>query len=178
MAVAESDQTRPPALVGFEWALAHIDDPGVRFIEVDVDTGAYETGHIPGAVAWNWQTQLNDPVRRDLAGRAQLENLLQSAGVDDGTTIVLYGDNNNWFATWAYWQLRYHGLTNVRLLDGGRRKWEAEQGPLTTDAPDHPKGTITVPYETREELRAYRDEVAAGIGRRDWALVDVRSPEE
>jgi thiosulfate/3-mercaptopyruvate sulfurtransferase len=169
---------RDQVLVDVAWARDHLDDQNARFIEVDVDTDAYERGHLPGAVGWNWKTQLNDPARRDLASRAQLEQLLRDAGVNDGTTIVLYGDNHNWFAAWAYWQLRYHGLDTVRLLDGGRRKVEAAGLPLTADAPANPPGTISLPSATREELRAYRDQVVAGIGREGRALVDVRSPEE
>jgi thiosulfate/3-mercaptopyruvate sulfurtransferase len=178
MTVAEDARTAlPDALVSVDWARAHLDDPTVRFLEVDVDTGAYETGHLPGATGVNWTSQLTDSIRRDLVSRDELEELLRSAGIDDDTTIVLYGDNNNWFAAWAYWQLRYHGIDNVKLLDGGRKKVEAAGLPLTTDAPSHPRGSISVPSETREELRAYRDEVVAGIGT-DRALVDVRSPEE
>ncbi|MFN2483460.1 MAG: sulfurtransferase [Candidatus Limnocylindria bacterium] len=180
MSIASSRRTDTPAaaLVTEDWALQHLDDPGVRFIEVDVDTSAYEQGHIPGAIGWNWETQLNDPVRRDLVSREQLEELLRAAGVDDDTTIVLYGDNNNWFAAWAYWQLRYHGLDNVRLLDGGRRKWEADGQPLATQVREYPRAAITLPESTREELRAYRDEVVGGIASADRSLVDVRSPEE
>ena len=150
----------------------------MRFLEVDVDTGAYDTGHLPGATGINWQSQLTDPVIRDLVSREELQSLLRAAGVDDDTTIVLYGDNNNWFAAWAYWQLRYQGLDNVRLLDGGRIKVEADGLPLTTDTPSHAAGTITLPDDTREELRAYRKQVIDGIGSADRDLVDVRSPEE
>ena len=179
MSVAEAPRTGlPAALVSVDWAREHLDDPKVRFIEVDVDTTAYESGHLPGAVGFNWKTQLTDGIRRDLIAREELERLLRDAGVDDDTTIVLYGDNNNWFAAWAYWQLRYHGIDNVKLLDGGRVKVEAAGLPLTTDAPSHPAGTITVPEGTREELRAYRDEVISGIGDASRGLVDVRSPEE
>jgi thiosulfate/3-mercaptopyruvate sulfurtransferase len=179
MSVAEAPRTGlPAALVSVDWAREHLDDPKVRFIEVDVDTTAYESGHLPGAVGFNWKTQLTDGIRRDLVSRDELERLLRDAGVDDDTTIVLYGDNNNWFAAWAYWQLRYHGIDNVKLLDGGRVKVEAAGLPLTTDAPSHPAGTITVPEGTREELRAYRDDVIEGIGDASRGLVDVRSPEE
>lgn len=167
----------PAALVSTEWAKAHFDDPNVRFLEVDVDTDAYETGHLPGATGINWKSQLTDAVRRDLVSREELQALLREAGVNDDTTIVLYGDNNNWFAAWAYWQLRYQGLDNVRLLDGGRVKVEADGLPLTTDASAHASGTITLPDETREELRAYRHQVIDGLGS-ERELVDVRSPEE
>ena len=174
---ASPSSTLPDALVSVDWAREHLDDSSVRFIEVDVDTASYDTGHLPGAVGFNWRTQLTDPARRDLASRDQLQQLLREAGVDDDTTIVLYGDNNNWFAAWAYWQLRYQGFDNVRLLDGGRSRVESAGLPLTTDAPDHAPGNVTLPSTTREELRAYRDQVIEGIdGRR--AFVDVRSPEE
>jgi len=166
------------ALVSTDWTREHLDDPKVRFLEVDVDTDAYETGHLPGAGGINWRRQLTDRVIRDLATREDLQTLLRGAGIDDDTTIVLYGDNHNWFAAWAYWQLRYQGLENVKLLDGGRAKVEADGLPLTTDAPDHAPGSITLPNETREELRAYRQEVIDGIGSHDRDLVDVRSPEE
>ena len=178
MPVADATTTSvPAALVTTDWARQHLDDPTVRFLEVDVDTEAYDTGHLPGATGVNWKSQLTDPVRRDLVSRDELEALLRAAGIDDDTTIVLYGDNNNWFAAWAYWQLRYHGLDNVRLLDGGRIKVTADGISLTTDAPTHAPGSITVPPQTREELRAYRQQVIDGIGGSE-SLVDVRSPEE
>ncbi|MDQ3691746.1 MAG: sulfurtransferase [Chloroflexota bacterium] len=168
----------PTALVSTDWAREHLDHAKVRFLEVDVDTDAYQTGHLPGAAGINWKRQLTDPVMRDLATREDLQALLRAAGIDDDTTIVLYGDNHNWFAAWAYWQLRYQGLDNVKLLDGGRAKVEADGLPLTTDAQDHAPGSVTLPKETREELRAYRQEVIDGIGSQDRDLVDVRSPEE
>ena len=170
--------TRPDALVSVEWASEHLDDPSVRFIEVDVDTSAYETGHLPGAVGFNWVTQLNDPTKRDLVSHDELQALLRAAGVSDDTTIAFYGDNNNWFAAWAYWQLRYQGIDNVKLIDGGRKKIESSGLPLTSDAPGHAPGNISVPRETRDELRIYRDEVLAGVGKPGRGLVDVRSPEE
>jgi thiosulfate/3-mercaptopyruvate sulfurtransferase len=172
------NSTVPDALVCVDWARDHLDDPTLRFVEVDVDTAAYETGHLPGAVAFNWTSQLTDSVSRDLASREDLEALLRSSGIDNDTLIVLYGDNNNWFAAWAYWQLRYHGIDTVRLLDGGRTKVEAAGLPLTTDAPSPAHGSIAVPRTTREELRAYRDQVVSGIGASGRSLVDVRSPEE
>jgi thiosulfate/3-mercaptopyruvate sulfurtransferase len=168
----------PTTLVSTSWAREHLDDPGVRFLEVDVDTDAYDSGHLPGATGINWKSQLTDTVRRDLVGRDDLQSLLRAAGVNDDTTVVLYGDNHNWFAAWAYWQLRYQGVDNVRLLDGGRAKVEADGLPLTTEPPAHPAGSITLPAETREELRAYRQQVIDGIGSSDRDLVDVRSPEE
>ena len=179
MSVADASVTSvPSALVTTEWAREHLDDPKVRFLEVDVDTDSYDTGHLPGATGVNWRSQLTDAVRRDLVSRTELESLLREAGIDDDTTIVLYGDNNNWFAAWAYWQLRYQGLDNVRLLDGGRIKVGADGLPLTTEASSHAAGSITLPTETREELRAYRQQVIDGVGAAERDLVDVRSPEE
>jgi len=179
MSVANATATSvPTALVSTDWAREHLDDPKVRLLEVDVDTDAYETGHLPGATGINWKSQLTDPVVRDLVSRDELQSLLRAAGIDDDTTIVLYGDNQNWFAAWAYWQLRYQGLDNVRLLDGGRAKVEADGLPSTTDGPSHAAGSITLPNETREELRAYRQQVIDGIGSAGRDLVDVRSPEE
>jgi thiosulfate/3-mercaptopyruvate sulfurtransferase len=174
-----SAKSAADVLVDVEWARDHLDDPKVRFLEVDVDTSAYDTGHLPGAVAINWTSQLTDSVRRDLASREDLEELLREAGIDDDTLIVLYGDNNNWFAAWAYWQLQYHGLENARLLNGGRKKVEAAGLPLTTNTASHARGSITVPEGTREDLRAYRDDVIAiARGEGGTNLVDVRSPEE
>jgi thiosulfate/3-mercaptopyruvate sulfurtransferase len=168
----------PTVLVTTEWARERLNDPTLRFVEVDVDTSAYEAGHLPGAVGWNWTTQLTDPDRRDLVSREALQELLRSSGVGRDTTVVLYGDNNNWFAAWAYWQLRYHGFDDVRLLDGGRKKWEAEGLPLTTEPATHAASDVTLPEETREELRAYRDQVIEAARDRTRRLVDVRSPEE
>jgi thiosulfate/3-mercaptopyruvate sulfurtransferase len=177
MTLADSPST-PASLVTTDWAREHLDDDRVRFLEVDVDTDAYDTGHLPGATGINWKSQLTDAVRRDLVSREELQSLLRAAGVNDDTTIVLYGDNNNWFAAWAYWQLRYQGLDNVRLLDGGRVKVEADGLPLTTDVPSQAPGTITLPSQTREELRAYRQQVIDGLTSTGRSLVDVRSPEE
>ena len=171
-------RTAQSPLVDVEFARQHLDDPKVRFIEVDVDTSTYDTGHLPGAAAFNWTTQLTDSVKRDLVSREELEALLRAAGIDDDTLIVLYGDNNNWFAAWAYWQLRYHGIDNARLLDGGRKKVEASGLPLTTEAPAQSPGTIQLKGSPREELRAYRDQVLSAIGQGGSAFVDVRSPEE
>src|SRR5262245_1241928 len=123
----------PNTLVDTDWLAAHLEDSNVRVVEVDVDTKAYDEGHIPGAVGWNWQTQLCDTLMRDVIPKAQLERLLNESGVANDTTIVLYGDNNNWFACWAFWQLEMYGHRDVRILDGGRKKWLAENRPLTTE---------------------------------------------
>jgi thiosulfate/3-mercaptopyruvate sulfurtransferase len=177
-AAPETSDRRARSLVDVDWAREHLNDPKVRFLEVDVDTSAYDTGHLPGAVGINWTTQLNDPIVRELASREQLEELLRSAGVNDDTQIVLYGDNDNWFAAWAYWQLEYQGFDNVRLLNGGRKNVEAAGLPLTTDAPSHGRGNVSLGQTKRENLRAYRDQVIASIGKAGTALVDVRSPAE
>ncbi len=179
MSVADATTTSSPAaLVTTQWAREHLDDPKVRFLEVDVDTDAYDTGHLPGATGINWRRQLTDRYMRDLVSREELQSLLRAAGIDDDTTVVLYGDNHNWFAAWGYWQLRYQGLDNVRLLDGGRAKVEADGLPLITEAPAHAAGSITLPSDTREDLRAYRQDVIDGLGSGIRDLVDVRSPEE
>ena len=162
-------------LVDADWAQQHIDDPDVRFVEVDVDTAAYDEGHIPGAVGWNWTSQLSDGVRRDIVSREELEKLLRDSGIGDDTTIVLYGDNNNWFAAWAYWQLQLFGVTNVKILDGGRKLWVAQNRPSSTEVPSHEATSISV-GEPDFSQRAFRDDVLAQID--SGALVDVRSPAE
>jgi thiosulfate/3-mercaptopyruvate sulfurtransferase len=164
-------------LVDADWARQHLDDPTVRFVEVDVDTGAYDEGHLPGAVGWNWTSQLSDGIRRDVAGRDDFSRLLQESGIDRDTTIVLYGDNNNWFAAWAYWQLKLFSHPDVRILDGGRRYWIARQLPLTTEAPSHGPTDYRLP-EPDFSLRAFRDDILGSLGAADLALVDVRSPAE
>ena len=122
-------------LVDADWAKAHLDDPNVRFVEVDVDTTAYSQGHLPGAVGWDWTSQLSDGVRRDLASREDFSALLSQSGIGPDTTIVLYGDNNNWFAAFAYWQLKLFGHDDVRILNGGRKYWLDNGLPITTDEP-------------------------------------------
>ncbi len=169
--------TRPTVLVDTEWAEAHLNDPSVRFVEVDVDTSAYETGHLPGAVGWNWKTQLQDQLTRDIVKQADYEALLSRSGIRPETTVILYGDNNNWFAAWAYWLMKYYGHEDVRLMDGGRKKWAAEKRPLTTEVPTYePTGYRVTRINAR--LRAFRDDVAELIRQERFALVDVRSPEE
>ena len=166
----------PDVLVETDWLEAHLDDPTIRVIEVDEDTTAYDKGHIPGAVGWNWNTDLHAPVGRDYVDQEGLTRLLRRAGVDEDTTVVLYGGNNNWFAAYAYWLLRYLGFDRVRLLNGGRKKWELESRPLTEEVPSYPEGNVTVSGPVRRELRAFRDEVLAKLGQA--VFVDVRSPEE
>src|ERR1700684_1130766 len=129
-----SEYAHPEVLVSTEWVASHSKDPNVRLVEVDVDTSAYDQGHIAGAVGWNWQTQLQDGVRRDLIDKAALEDLLSRSGISNDTTVILYGDNNNWFAAYAFWQLEYYGHKNLKLMNGGRKKSLEEKRPLTTDA--------------------------------------------
>ena len=162
-------------LVDADWAIRHLDDPNVRFVEVDVDTAAYDDGHIPGAIAWNWTSQLSDGLRRDIVGREELQRLLRESGIGRGTTIVLYGDNNNWFAAWAYWQLKLFGVANLRILNGGRKYWLAQGLPTSTDVVRHEPTDIEV-GEPDFSHRAFRDDVLAQID--SGALVDVRSPAE
>jgi thiosulfate/3-mercaptopyruvate sulfurtransferase len=163
-------------LVDADWAEAHIDDPNVRFVEVDVDTSAYDEGHIPGAIAWNWTSQLSDGLRRDIISRGELEKLLSDSGIGDGTTIVVYGDNNNWFAAWAYWQLRLFGVENVKILDGGRKLWLAQGRQTSTDVPSHDPTGIKLSNADFSH-RAFRDDVLGQI-ESGGVLVDVRSPAE
>ncbi len=167
----------PEVLVDADWVQAHLNDPNVRLIEVDVDTRAYEQGHIPGALGFNWQKELQDQVVRAPVSKEQLEELLRRAGVSNDTTIVLYGDNNNWFAAWALWILEYYGHKDVRLLDGGRVKWLADKRELTTEVPSYPRTNYHA-QEPNNDLRAFRDQVHAMLGRSNVALVDVRSPGE
>jgi thiosulfate/3-mercaptopyruvate sulfurtransferase len=163
-------------LVDADWAVQHIEDPDIRFVEVDVDTNAYDEGHIPGAVAWNWTSQLSDGVRRDIVSREELGRLLSDSGIGPETTVVLYGDNNNWFAAWAYWQLKLFGFGDVRILNGGRKLWVAQGLPTSTDVPSYEATGIQV-GDADFSHRAFRDDVLSQIDS-PGALVDVRSPAE
>ncbi|HWF37006.1 MAG TPA: sulfurtransferase [Candidatus Acidoferrales bacterium] len=168
----------PEVLVSTQWVAEHANDPKVRLVEVDVDTSAYDQGHIAGAVGWNWQTQLQDNIRRDLIEKTALEQLLGKSGISNDTTIILYGDNNNWFAAYAFWQLKYYGHQDIRLMNGGRKKWVEEKRPLTTEAPKIPASTYraTAPDES---VRARREQVAAIVDKKSKGhLVDVRSVDE
>lgn len=169
--------THPEALVNADWTQVHLADPTVRLIEVDVDTSAYEQGHIPGAVGFNWQKELQDQIVRAPVSKEHLEELLSRAGVTPDTTIVLYGDNNNWFAAWALWILKYYGHNDVRLLDGGRIKWLADKREITTEVPVYPR-TLYHTQATHSDIRAFRDQILPSLGNSGFALVDVRSPGE
>jgi len=168
----------PEVLVTTQWVAEHARDPQVCVAEVDVDTSAYDQGHVPGATAWNWQTQLQDAVRRDLIDKRGFEELMGRSGVSNDTTVVVYGDNNNWFAAWAFWQLRYYGHREARIMNGGRKKWLEEKRPLSTEAPRITPATYRA-KDPDDSLRARRDQIFAVLDRRHNAyLVDVRSPDE
>jgi thiosulfate/3-mercaptopyruvate sulfurtransferase len=164
-------------LVDADWVQAHLKDPKVRLIEVDVDTAAYDQGHIPGAVGFNWKKELQDQLVRAPLSQKHLEELLGRAGVSNDTTIVLYGDNNNWFAAWALWILKYYGHSDVRLLDGGRVKWLADKREISTEVPSYGYTTYHA-GEAHASIRALRDQVLHELGKQGVALVDVRSPAE
>ena len=169
--------TSTDVLVTTDWVAKHSADAGVRIVEVDVDTMAYDQGHVAGSAGWNWTTELCDTVVRDIVPKAKLEQLLGKTGIDNNTTIVLYGDNNNWFAAWAFWQLKIYGHADVRIMDGGRKKWLAEGRDLSTDRPLFAARMYkaNVPDQS---LRAFLPEVQKASQTRSAALVDVRSPQE
>jgi len=162
-------------LVSTQWVAEHGNDPGIKLVEVDVDTNAYDEGHIAGAVGFNWTSQLQDQVQRDIISKADLEKLLSDAGISNSDTIILYGDNNNWFAAYAYWVLEMYGHSNLKLMDGGRKKWLDENRPTTKEAPS-PARTSYSAKEANLALRARQREVEDKLGQ--VALVDVRSPAE
>ena len=172
-----ADYKHPEVLVPTDWVAQHINDPKIRLVEVDVDTSQYDQGHLTNAAGWNWQSQLCDNVRRDICTKAEIEKLLGASGIGNDTTVILYGDNNNWFAAYAHWQLKYWGHGDVRLMNGGRKKWLEEKRPVTTDPP---KITPTT-YKAKDpdkSLRAMRGHVFDAIEKGQYNLVDVRSPDE
>ncbi|GIX47500.1 MAG: sulfurtransferase [Candidatus Tectimicrobiota bacterium] len=172
-----AEYAHPEVLVTTAWVDQHRNDPNVRIVEVDVDTTAYEQGHIPGAIAWNWTTQLCDTVRRDIIPKDQFERLMGQSGISNDTTVILYGDNNNWFAAWAFWQMKIYGHADVRLMNGGRKKWIEEGRPLTTEVPQVSPTT----YRAKDpdfSIRAYLPEVRSAMEARSASLIDVRSPQE
>ncbi|MDQ2740086.1 MAG: sulfurtransferase [Actinomycetota bacterium] len=167
--------SREESLVTTEWAEQNLSTPGLVFVEVDEDTNAYDAGHLAGAVKLNWKTDLQDPVRRDFVDKAGFEKLLSGRGISNDDTVVLYGGNNNWFAAYAYWYFKLYGHQAVKLVDGGRKKWELDGRPLTADLPDRVE-TSYVAQDQDLSIRAFRDETVAAIGVQN--LVDVRSPDE
>jgi thiosulfate/3-mercaptopyruvate sulfurtransferase len=167
--------SRADVLVGADWVEAHNGDPGVVLVEVDEDTSAYDKGHIRNAVKIDWKKDLQDPVRRDFVDREGFGALLSQRGISNDDTVVLYGGNNNWFAAYAYWYFKLYGHQNVKLLDGGRKKWELESRELVTEVPTRAATSYTAKDQDLS-IRAFRDEVVAAIGKDN--LVDVRSPDE
>ena len=168
----------PEVLVETDWVTQHLNDKKVRVAEVDYDpTANYNLGHVPGAVLLDWKSDMNDPLSRDILSKQQLEELLSRSGVDNDTKLVLYGDFNNWFAAFAFWILKYYGVENVVLMNGGRRKWLAEDREITRDKPTVSR-TAYKAKKPNEELRTYLDYVKSSLGKKDKALVDVRSPAE
>jgi thiosulfate/3-mercaptopyruvate sulfurtransferase len=171
------DYVHPEVLVSTDWVARHLDDANVRIVEVDVDSRAYDEGHIPGAIAWNWQEQLCDRVQRDIIPAGTFEDLMADSGIANDTTVVIYGDNNNWFAAWAFWQLKIYGHNDVRLMNGGRRKWLSESRELTPDV----AAVQPVRYKACApdfSIRALLPEVMAASQAGTALLIDVRSPEE
>ncbi|HXE13150.1 MAG TPA: sulfurtransferase [Bryobacteraceae bacterium] len=172
-----SSYSHPEVLVSIDWLLQHLDDPKVRIVEVDVENTAYDQGHIRGAIAWSWQNQLSDQVRRDIIPREEFERLMARSGISNDTTVILYGDNNNWFAAWAFWQLKIYGHADVRLLNGGRKKWIQEGQELTLDVPTVKETTYRA-KEPDASIRAFLPAVQSAVGTAAVALIDVRSPQE
>ena len=172
-----SEYAHPEVLVSTEWVAEHSKDSNVRVVEVDVDTNAYKEGHVPGAIAWAWTSQLCDTLRRDILSKGQFEHLMISSGISNSTTVILYGDSNNWFAAWAFWQMKMYGHQDVRLMNGGRKKWLAEGREVSTEEPSYPATN----YEASgpdNSLRAFLDQVQAALAGHSHKLVDVRSPQE
>ncbi|MEO6715210.1 MAG: sulfurtransferase [Mycobacteriales bacterium] len=167
--------SRSDVLVDADWAESHLDDSKVVFVEVDEDVSAYDTGHLPGAVRLDWKSELQDPVIRDFVNKEQFETLLSGKGISNDDTVVLYGGNNNWFAAYAYWYFKLYGHGDVRLLDGGRKKWELDNRKMTQEVPDRPSASYAA-QDQDLSIRAFRDQVRDVIG--SVNLVDVRSPDE
>ena len=177
MPIQERGYAYPEALVSTDWVADHLDDAGVRVVECDEDVLLYETGHIPGAVKIDWHADLNDPVQRDYVDGEAFARLMREKGIGPDTTVVFYGDKNNWWATYSLWVFRLFGHEDVRVMDGGRKKWEDEDRPMTTEVAEHPTSEYPVPERDDEPIRAFRDGVLEHV-RGGGQLIDVRSPEE
>jgi thiosulfate/3-mercaptopyruvate sulfurtransferase len=175
--MSSSTTAKPGVLVSTQWVAEHLNDPNVRLVEVDVDTSAYDTGHTPNTIGWNWQTQLQQHPARDIPTKAEWEELLSNAGIGNDTHVVLFGDNNNWFAAFAYWIFKIYGHENVSLMDGGRKKWLDENRETTTESPS-PQRTSYQAKDADPALRASRDNVQKAINNPSQGMVDVRSPAE
>jgi len=167
--------SREAVLVDADWVEAHLSDPNIVLVEVDEDVSAYDKGHIKGAVKLDWKQDLQDPVRRDFVDKAGFEKLLSSRGIGNDDTVILYGGNNNWFASYAYWYFKLYGHENIKLLDGGRKKWELDSRELVTDVPSRPATTYKA-KDVDSSIRAFRDDAVAAIDKLN--LIDVRSPDE
>jgi thiosulfate/3-mercaptopyruvate sulfurtransferase len=172
-----SNYAHPEVLVSTDWVEAHRNDSKVRLVEVDVDTNAYDGGHVPGAIAWDWHAQLCDTLQRDIISKENFETLMSQSGINPETTVVIYGDNNNWFAAWALWQMKIYGHKDVRLMNGGRKKWLSEGRELTTDVSAVKPDTYQAAAPDFS-LRALLPEVQAASMERTASLIDVRSPGE
>ena len=177
MPIEDRGYARPDVLVSTDWVADHLKDRKVRLVESDEDVLLYETGHIPGAVKVDWVADLNDPLVRDYVNRDRLQAVLRAKGIDNDTTIVFYGDKNNWWACYSFWVLRLFGVENLKIMDGGRMRWAEEGRPLETATPSYPAGTITIGERNEAGLRAFREDVLEHV-RAKRPLVDVRSPEE
>ena len=173
-----SDYAHPEVLVTTQWVADRAGDPNVRVVEIDVDTKAYDEGHVPGAIAWAWNSQLCDTLTRDILSKEQFEKLNNESGVGNNTTLVLYGDNNNWFAAWGFWQAKIYGHKDVRLMDGGRRKWLLEGRDLSTEKPAVKPGSGYRAGDADLSLRAFLAQVQEAERNRSEAMIDVRSPQE
>jgi thiosulfate/3-mercaptopyruvate sulfurtransferase len=177
MSIADKGYKHSEVLVDTAWVAEHRNDDNVKLVEVDVDTNAYDEGHIPGAVSWNWTSQLNDGIRRDIVSKSDLEKLLGESGISNSDTIVLYGDNNNWFAAFAFWILEIYGAQNLLLMDGGRKKWIEEKREITTDVPSPASASYSL-KDANLEIRSNVSEILTNVDSGKYQLVDVRSPAE
>ncbi|CAN5849149.1 sulfurtransferase [soil metagenome] len=177
MPIEQRGYAHPEALVTTDWVAEHLEDPSIRLVESDEDVILYETGHIPGAVKVDWHTDLNAPLERDYLDPESFASLMSWLGITPETTVVFYGDKNNWWATYALWVFRLFGHDRVRIMDGGRKKWEDEGRPMTMDPPRYPATDYPVPHRDDEKIRAFRDDVLAHLGT-PGKRIDVRSPDE
>ena len=169
---------RPEVLVDTQWVAEHRDDPNIRIVECDEDVLLYDLGHVPGAVKIDWVSDLNDPLVRDYLHKEEFEKLMSAKGIANDTTVVFYGDKNNWWATYAFWVFQLFGHTNAKIMNGGRKKWIDEGRELSTDVPSYSAARYNAPERSDAQIRAFRDEVLAALKTKDVALVDVRSPDE
>ncbi|MDQ2906385.1 MAG: sulfurtransferase [Chloroflexota bacterium] len=175
--MSEAEYAHPEVLVETKWVAEHLNDPAVRLIEADEDILLYETGHIPGAVKLDWHVDVQDPLARDFVNQEGFERLLSNWGIANDTTVVLYGDRNNWYACYSFWLFTMYGHKNLKIMNGGRQKWEGEKRPLTKEVP-HYQHTTYHAQPANESIRAFRDDVIAGLKKSGHGLVDVRSPQE